>query len=136
MMLIDGLPDNLVGQSIRLMLGSGMRVQELLALRPEDITVDGSKILINKAIETVNDPGRVNLSGVDWIVVGTMTGAQSRKVRTQAEWAYSLIDQAHALGIPAFMKGDLVPIVGEDSMIQEMPEAFNQVLEAQRTWQK
>ncbi len=54
MMLMDGLPDNLVGQSIRLMLGSGMRVQELLALRPEDITVDGSKILINKAIETVN----------------------------------------------------------------------------------
>ena len=54
MMLMDGLPENLVGQSIRLLLGSGMRVQELLALRPEDITADGSKILVNKAIETVN----------------------------------------------------------------------------------
>lgn len=53
-----------------------------------------------------------------------------------AEWAYSLVEQAHALGIPAFMKEDLVPIVGEANMVQEFPEAFNQVLEAQRKWRK
>ena len=50
--------------------------------------------------------------------------------------AYSLVKQAHALGIPAFMKEDLVPIVGEANMEQEFPEAFNQVLEIQRKWQK
>ena len=50
-----------------------------------------------------DDPGKVDLSGISWIVVGTMTGAQSKKIRTAPEWAYSLVEQAHALGIPAFM---------------------------------
>ena len=83
-----------------------------------------------------DDPGEVNLSGIDWIVVGTMTGAKSKKVRTDPAWAYSLVEQAHALGIPAFMKEDLVPLVGEANMVQEFPEAFKQVLEAQQKWHK
>ena len=31
-----------------------------------------------------DDPGTVDLSGINWIVVGTMTGAQSRKIHTEA----------------------------------------------------
>ena len=46
------------------------------------------------------------------------------------------MEQAHALGIPAFMKEDLVPIMGEANMVQEFPEAFKQVLEAQKKWRK
>ena len=65
-----------------------------------------------------------------------MTGAQSRKVHTAPEWAWSLADQAHELGIPVFMKEDLVPIIGDENMIQEMPEEFNKVLEVQGSWQK
>ena len=38
------------------------------------------------------------------------------------EWAWSLTDQARKLGIPVFMKEDLVPIIGDENMIQEMPE--------------
>ena len=83
-----------------------------------------------------DDPGTVDLSGINWIVVGTMTGAQSRKIHTEPEWAWSLTDQAHTLGIPVFMKEDLVPIIGDENMIQEMPEEFNKVLEVQRSWQK
>ena len=52
------------------------------------------------------------------------------------EWAWSLTDQARKLGIPVFMKEDLVPIIGDENMIQEMPEEFNKVLEVQRSWQK
>ena len=37
-----------------------------------------------------DDPGTVDLSGINWIVVGTMTGAQSRKIHTKPEWAWSL----------------------------------------------
>ena len=70
------------------------------------------------------------------IVVGTMTGAQSRKIHTEPEWAWSLADQAHKLGIPVFMKEDLVPIIGDENMIQEMPEEFNKVLEVQKLWKK
>ncbi len=81
-----------------------------------------------------DDPGTVDLSGVDWIVVGTMTGAQSRKVRTEPAWSYSLTEQAHKNNIPVFWKEDLIPIMGEEQMIQELPEAFNHVLEEQRAW--
>ena len=42
-------------------------------------------------------------------------------------------EQAHELNIPVFWKEDLVPIMGEE-MIQEMPDAFNKVLEEQRIW--
>ncbi len=83
-----------------------------------------------------DDPGAVDLSRINWIIVGTMTGVQSRKVHTEPEWAWSLTDQAHKLGIPVFMKEDLVPIIGDENMIQEMPEEFNKVLEVQRSWQK
>lgn len=45
-------------------------------------------------------------------------------------------EQAHALHIPVFWKEDLVPIMGEEGMVQELPEAYNKVLEAQEAWQK
>ncbi len=61
---------------------------------------------------------------------------KAEKVRTVPTWAYLLVEQAHALGIPAFMKEYLVPIVGEANMIQEFPEAFNRVLEVHRKWHK
>ena len=83
-----------------------------------------------------DDPGEVNLHGMEWIVIGTMTGAQSRKVRTSPEWVQSLTDQAHALDIPVFWKEDLVPIMGEENMVQELPEAYKNVLEKQRSWHK
>ena len=81
-----------------------------------------------------DDPGAVDLSGIDWIVVGTMTGAQSRKIHTEPAWAYSLTEQAHSRQIPVFWKEDLIPIMGEEQMIQELPEGFNHVLEEQRAW--
>ena len=59
-----------------------------------------------------DDPGKVDLAGIDWIVVGTMTGAQSKKIRTAPEWAYSLVEQAH------------------------VPKQFVEVLEKQRKWNK
>ena len=83
-----------------------------------------------------DDPGEVNLHGMEWIVIGTMTGAQSRKVRTSPEWVQSLTEQAHALDIPVFWKEDLVPIMGEENMVQELPEAYTNVLEKQRSWHK
>ncbi len=48
------LPDDLTGNSIRLLLNTGMRVQELLAITPEDIAPDGSTIRVDKAIKMVD----------------------------------------------------------------------------------
>lgn len=83
-----------------------------------------------------DDPGKVNLYGLDWIVVGTMTGSMKRAVHTEPAWVDSLTTQAHENYIPVFMKEDLIPIMGEERMIQQFPEAFYQCLEAQRTWKK
>ena len=48
--LMERLPENRIGLSIRLMLGTGMRTQELLALEPRHIDADGSHIRIEQAI--------------------------------------------------------------------------------------
>ena len=48
--LMERLPENRIGLSIRLMLGTGMRTQELLALEPRHIEPDGSVIRIEQAI--------------------------------------------------------------------------------------
>ena len=45
------LPDNLLGNSILTIIGTGMRVQELLALTKDDITPDGAIITVNKAVK-------------------------------------------------------------------------------------
>lgn len=44
------LPQNRIGWSIRLMLATGMRTQELLALEPHHITEDGARITIEQAV--------------------------------------------------------------------------------------
>ena len=36
-----------------------------------------------------DDPGTVDLSGINWIVVGTMTGAQSRKIHNHRRYCLS-----------------------------------------------
>ena len=52
--LMRELPNNKLGHSIRVLLISGLRVQELLALRAEDIAEDGSMIRVNRAVKTVD----------------------------------------------------------------------------------
>lgn len=48
--LMKYLPEDKIGWSIRLMLGTGMRTQELLALEPRHINGDGSEIVIEQAV--------------------------------------------------------------------------------------
>ena len=80
--------------------------------------------------------GDVDLSGVEWVVIGTETGRRKNKSVSRPEWVWNLTDQAKALGIPVFMKEDLLPIMGEDQMIQELPPAFIRVLEEQNSLKK
>ena len=50
---MEHLSDDKIGLSIRLMLGAGMRTQELLALEPKHIAVDGSMIQICQAVNLI-----------------------------------------------------------------------------------
>ena len=52
-LLMEKLPEDKVGWSIRLMLATGMRTQELLGLEPRHITKDGSTITIEQAVVRV-----------------------------------------------------------------------------------
>ena len=81
-----------------------------------------------------DDIGAVDLTGIEWIVIGTETGRRKGKTVSKSEWVRNLTDQAHALGIPVVMKEDLLPVIGEESMVQELPPAFCRVLEVQKTW--
>lgn len=52
-LLMAHLPEDLIGNGIRLLLGTGMRTQELLALEPRHIAEDGSTIHIEQAVQQV-----------------------------------------------------------------------------------
>lgn len=52
-LLMENLPEDRIGLSIRLLLGTGMRSQELLALEPRHIAEDGSLIQIRQAVNMV-----------------------------------------------------------------------------------
>ncbi|MDO4989253.1 MAG: site-specific integrase [Eubacteriales bacterium] len=52
--MMEDLPHDKYGDSIRLMLGTGIRMQELLALEPRLIEEDGSAIHIRQAVKTVS----------------------------------------------------------------------------------
>ena len=57
--LLQNLPHDRMGDSIRLMLGTGIRMQELLALEPQHIEPDGSAIHIRQTVKTVS--GKVEI---------------------------------------------------------------------------
>ena len=80
--------------------------------------------------------GQVELRGIEWGVNGTEIGHRKGKSVSRQEWVWILTHQAHGLGIPVFMKEDLLPIMGAAQMVQELPPAFCRVLEEQKTWRK
>ena len=51
--LMEDLPQDRTGHTIRLMLATGMRTQEVLALKPQHIEPDGSCIHIRQAVNMV-----------------------------------------------------------------------------------
>lgn len=52
-LLMEKLPENKIGWSVRLLLATGMRTQELLGLEPRHIAPDGSAITIEQAVVMV-----------------------------------------------------------------------------------
>jgi integrase len=57
--MMEELPDTLIGWTIRIMLGTGMRPQEAIALEPRHIAVDGSWIKVEQAV--VRDTGSARI---------------------------------------------------------------------------
>lgn len=57
--LMKALPYDRMGMSIRLMLGTGMRTQEIMALEPKHIEEDGSCIHIRQAVTMVKGSPKI-----------------------------------------------------------------------------
>lgn len=68
--------------------------------------------------------GDIDLSGIDWVVIGTETGNCKGKTPTQKSWAEGLAKQAIEKDIPVFMKEDLYGILSEKEIIQQFPKEF------------
>ena len=68
------------------------------------------------------DCGKLDLRGIDWIVIGAETGNRSGKVVPKKEWILSISKEAEKLGIPVCMKESLRAIVGDENMKQEFPD--------------
>ena len=56
---MKALPYDRMGMSIRLMLGTGMRTQEIMALEPKHIEEDGSCIHIRQAVTMVKGSPKI-----------------------------------------------------------------------------
>jgi protein gp37 len=59
--------------------------------------------------------------GVDWLVIGAMTGPGSKNRQPQREWIRDLAIAADNHGIPVFMKRSLQTVVDE-TLIQQYPK--------------
>jgi len=81
--------------------------------------------LIFVSFEPLLGPISCNLSGIDWIIIGKLTG--SRKIPLQKEWVQSLINQARNLSIPVFVKNN----VGWPEKIQEFPVSQKSVRQSE-----
>lgn len=53
-LLMKHLPDNRIGHTIKLMIATGMRGQEMLALEVEHIAENGSMIYVRQAVKIIN----------------------------------------------------------------------------------
>lgn len=68
--------------------------------------------------------GTLDFTGIEWIVISTETGKRKGKVDSRPEWVLDITRQAHEQGTRVFMKEYLLPIMGEERMVQELPPEF------------
>lgn len=71
-----------------------------------------------------DDVGKLDLSHISWIVIGTETGNRKGKISSKREWVFNIYNQAKEKNIPVFMKEDLLGILKEDEFVQEFPKEF------------
>lgn len=74
----------------------------------------------------IEDVGTVDLSGIEWVVIGAEPGRRNACFHPEPSWTMSICDQAHDAGIPMFMNESLNGIVDERELVRELPKGFAQ----------
>ena len=89
--LMENLPEDKIGWSIRLLLATGMRTQELLGLEPRHIAKDGSSITIEQALVRIKGSVAIgtpkSYDSYRTIPVPPMVRYCARALR-ETEWKY------------------------------------------------
>jgi len=67
----------------------------------------------------VADVGFIDLEGIDWVIIGAMTG-RGKKYLPKVKWIKKILKQADELKIPVFMKENL-KTVWKKELIQNFP---------------
>lgn len=76
------------------------------------------------------DIGKLDLSRIDWVVIGGETGPKARdKIIPEKSWVMNVVEQAKEEGIPVAMKEMLYDIVGKEDYLNELPKEFSEVLD-------
>ena len=60
----------------------------------------------------------------DLMIFGAETGNRKDKVVPKKEWMQSLVDECTSMCVSVFMKDSLIPIIGEEHMLRQMPEGL------------
>ena len=60
----------------------------------------------------------------EWVILGAETGNRKGKVVPQKEWVDNIVAKCRMMGTKVFMKDSLIPIVGEQNMIREIPSGL------------
>jgi protein gp37 len=67
-----------------------------------------------------------DLSGIEWVIIGAETGNRKGKIIPETDWVLDLDYQAREkLGIPVFMKNNLIEPCNFGNILQQFPEEMN-----------
>lgn len=64
--------------------------------------------------------------GVNWVIIGAETGNRKDRVVPEKEWINKIISLCEENSTPVFMKDSLIPIVGEENMIRDLPWRYGE----------
>jgi protein gp37 len=70
------------------------------------------------SFEPLLDRITCDLSGIDWIIIGRLSGPKRNSEPFNPEWVQSLLDQARTRNIPCFIKNN----VGWPERLQQFPQ--------------
>ena len=74
------------------------------------------------------DIGEIDLSFIDWVVIGAETGNRKGKIIPKKEWVMNIVKQAKEKNIPVCMKVSLKDIVGEENFTQDLTREYERII--------
>jgi len=99
--LSHSLPAHCVGRS-NIWLGVSVEDRKYGLPRIDELRQARASVRFLSVEPLLEDLGEVDLTGIDWVIVGGESGAGARPLRE--EWVRSLRDQCHAAGVSFFFK--------------------------------